>query len=116
MAVTRSKRRSSWTAWNFVYPKGWDFGWAEKTLTWKHFQHPIQCRIPRRREIAAIVDVTENVNSVRCNVTLPKQVKVIRVWIRQKYWSGRGWRYSWKGLCTIRHPEENGCSVFSGIL
>ena len=116
MALNRNRRRSSWTAWNFVYPKGWDFAWADKTLRWRHFQHPHQRRIPRKREISAMVDVTDDVNSVRCNLTLPQQVRLIRVWIRKKYWCGRGWRYSYKCLCTVRHPEENGCSVFTGML
>ena len=111
----QSKRCSSWTPWNFIYPKDWDFGWAEKILRWKHFQDPSQHHVPRKREIMAVVEWWK-MSIVYAVIWLLKQVRLVHVWIRWKYWTGRGWHYSWKGLCTIQHPEENVCSLFSGIL
>ena len=114
MGRTHSCHYFKWKAWNFVYHKGYDYTWADKTLRFDHFMNQWQRRIPRRKEINAVIQSTERIESVRCNLTFPPCVKTIRVWIKQLVWTGRGMRSKWYCLCTVRHPEEDGCSVFSG--
>ena len=101
------------TAWNFVFPKGYDYTDVQASVEYEYCECDWAKHIHRHRIMKVHIKV-DHVDIVRCNISFPKVVKLIQVFIIYPVWMGRAWRYVKYPLCTAFNPTADGCYLVPG--
>ena len=104
----------NWMAWNFVFPKGYDYTDAQGSVESEYCECDWAKCIRIHRNMKVHIKVNQHVDIVRCNISFPKVVKLIQVFIIYPIWMGRGWRYVKYPLCTAFNLTADGCYLVPG--
>ena len=104
----------NWLAWNFVHLKGMDYEDAEVEVQYKYCECDPHGHIRRHHIMQVHIKADEHVDVVRCNLSFPREIKLVQVFIVYPVWMGRGWRCVEYPLCTAFNPSADGYYMIKG--
>ena len=91
-----------------------DYKDAEAEVQYEYCECDTHGHVCRHRIMQVHIKADEHVDVVRCNLSFPRKIKLVQVFIVYLVWMGRGWRYVEYPLYTTFNPSADGCYMVKG--